>query len=104
MHRKLPRAQGAEPKLRPAVSAVARQSGMTVGMVMTEKQDGTDLRANTTVATPNGDGYARCVLRRSRDRARDSRGVAAACVAATLKSLWSLDRFRENVTPDTDCR
>ncbi len=33
------------------------KSGMTLGMGMTEKQGGTDVRANTTVATPDGDAY-----------------------------------------------
>ncbi len=34
------------------------KSGMTLGMGMTEKQGGTDVRANTTTATPAGDAYA----------------------------------------------
>ncbi len=34
------------------------KSGMTLGMGMTEKQGGTDVRANTTVATPDGDAYS----------------------------------------------
>ena len=34
------------------------KSGMTLGMGMTEKQGGTDVRANTTQATPAGDGYS----------------------------------------------
>ena len=34
------------------------KSGMTLGMGMTEKQGGTDVRANITTATPAGDGYA----------------------------------------------
>jgi putative acyl-CoA dehydrogenase len=34
------------------------KSGMTLGMGMTEKQGGTDVRANTTVAAPDGDAYA----------------------------------------------
>jgi putative acyl-CoA dehydrogenase len=33
------------------------KSGMTLGMGMTEKQGGTDVRANTTTATPAGDAY-----------------------------------------------
>ena len=33
------------------------KAGMTLGMGMTEKQGGTDVRANTTRATPVGDGY-----------------------------------------------
>src|SRR5262249_62318776 len=32
--------------------------GITLGMGMTEKQGGTDVRANTTRAEPAGDGYA----------------------------------------------
>ena len=35
-----------------------QKSGMTLGMGMTEKQGGTDVRANTTKATPDGDGYS----------------------------------------------
>jgi putative acyl-CoA dehydrogenase len=34
------------------------KSGITLGMGMTEKQGGTDVRANTTAATPAGDGYS----------------------------------------------
>ncbi len=34
------------------------KSGMTLGMGMTEKQGGTDVRANTTTATPAGDAYS----------------------------------------------
>ncbi len=33
------------------------KSGVTIGMGMTEKQGGTDVRANTTRAEPAGDGY-----------------------------------------------
>ncbi len=34
-----------------------RKSGMTLGMGMTEKQGGTDVRANMTLAVPSGDEY-----------------------------------------------
>jgi putative acyl-CoA dehydrogenase len=34
------------------------KSGMTLGMGMTEKQGGTDVRANTTTATPASDAYS----------------------------------------------
>jgi putative acyl-CoA dehydrogenase len=34
------------------------KSGMTLGMGMTEKQGGTDVRANTTAATPECDAYS----------------------------------------------
>ncbi len=34
-----------------------QKSGMTLGMGMTERQGGTDVRANTTKAVPVGDGY-----------------------------------------------
>ena len=34
------------------------KTGMTLGMGMTEKQGGTDVRANTTKAAPAGEGYA----------------------------------------------
>jgi putative acyl-CoA dehydrogenase len=33
------------------------KAGMTLGMGMTENQGGTDVRANTTTATPDGEGY-----------------------------------------------
>ena len=40
-----------------ATSAPAAQKqGATIGMAMTEKQGGSDVRANTTNATPSGDG------------------------------------------------
>ncbi|HXH02745.1 MAG TPA: isovaleryl-CoA dehydrogenase [Candidatus Competibacteraceae bacterium] len=42
-----------EPADRPA----ADKPGITVGMAMTEKQGGSDVRANTTRAEPDGDGY-----------------------------------------------
>jgi putative acyl-CoA dehydrogenase len=42
----------------PAFRAWWQKSGMTLGMGMTEKQGGTDVRANTTTATPDGDGYS----------------------------------------------
>jgi putative acyl-CoA dehydrogenase len=35
-----------------------QKSGLTLGMGMTEKQGGTDVRANTTTATPAGEGYS----------------------------------------------
>ncbi len=35
----------------------SEKPGMTLGMGMTEKQGGTDVRANTTTATPAGDAY-----------------------------------------------
>ena len=35
---------------------VAQKNGATIGMAMTEKQGGSDVRANTTRATPIGDG------------------------------------------------
>jgi len=34
------------------------KSGMTLGMGMTEKQGGTDVRANSTTATPTGESYS----------------------------------------------
>ena len=33
---------------------IAQKAGITIGMAMTEKQGGSDVRANTTVATPEG--------------------------------------------------
>ena len=41
-----------DPSNRPPV----QKSGITIGMGMTEKQGGTDVRANTTLARPAGDG------------------------------------------------
>jgi putative acyl-CoA dehydrogenase len=42
----------------PALRPWWEKSGMTLGMGMTEKQGGTDVRANTSVATPDGDAYS----------------------------------------------
>ena len=36
---------------------VAQKRAATLGMAMTEKQGGSDLRANSTVATPDGEAY-----------------------------------------------
>ncbi len=41
----------------PASRPVAEKSGATVGMAMTEKQGGSDVRANSTRAVPDGEGY-----------------------------------------------
>ncbi len=43
-------------KYDPAHKPAAEKTGVTIGMGMTEKQGGTDVRANTTVATANADG------------------------------------------------
>ena len=42
----------------PRFSPWWEKAGITLGMGMTEKQGGTDVRANTTTAMPAGDGYA----------------------------------------------
>lgn len=47
-------ARGYDPRLLPA----AQKSGVTLGMAMTEKQGGSDVRSNTTTATPLGPGGA----------------------------------------------
>ncbi|SEK41268.1 putative acyl-CoA dehydrogenase [Roseovarius azorensis] len=41
----------------PAPRPLARKPGATLGMAMTEKQGGSDIRANATTATPEGDHY-----------------------------------------------
>jgi len=41
----------------PAARPLARKAGATLGMAMTEKQGGSDIRANTTRAVPEGDHY-----------------------------------------------
>ncbi len=41
----------------PAIAPVAEKSGATLGMAMTEKQGGSDVRANATRAEPAGDHY-----------------------------------------------
>jgi putative acyl-CoA dehydrogenase len=41
----------------PSVKPLGRKAGATLGMAMTEKQGGSDLRANSTTATPEGDQY-----------------------------------------------
>lgn len=40
----------------PELKVATTKAGITAGMSMTEKQGGSDVRAGTTVATPNGDG------------------------------------------------
>jgi putative acyl-CoA dehydrogenase len=40
----------------PGLRAPATKAGLLVGMGMTEKQGGSDVRTNTTTATPNADG------------------------------------------------
>jgi putative acyl-CoA dehydrogenase len=40
----------------PANRPAPEKAGVTCGMVMTEKQGGSDVRANTTLARPGGDG------------------------------------------------
>ncbi len=41
----------------PRILPVAEKRAATLGMAMTEKQGGSDLRANTTMAEPDGDSY-----------------------------------------------
>jgi putative acyl-CoA dehydrogenase len=41
----------------PASRPADEKTGATIGMAMTEKQGGSDVRSNTTVATPDGEGY-----------------------------------------------
>lgn len=41
----------------PAICPVARKQGATLGMAMTEKQGGSDVRANSTAATRDGDHW-----------------------------------------------
>jgi len=43
----------------PTFGPAGRKTGLTAGMAMTEKQGGSDVRANTTVAEPDGDGAYR---------------------------------------------
>jgi putative acyl-CoA dehydrogenase len=44
-------------KYDPASKPASLKSGATIGMAMTEKQGGSDVRANSTLATPDGDAY-----------------------------------------------
>ena len=41
----------------PAIDVIGQKRAATMGMAMTEKQGGSDLRATTTIATPQGDHY-----------------------------------------------
>ncbi|MFV2053034.1 acyl-CoA dehydrogenase family protein [Aliiroseovarius sp. YM-037] len=41
----------------PTIAPVSEKAGATMGMAMTEKQGGSDVRANTTRAEPDGEGY-----------------------------------------------
>lgn len=47
----------AAPAYDPAARPVTAKSAATMGMAMTEKQGGSDVRANTTRAVPDGDGW-----------------------------------------------
>ncbi|NOX40274.1 MAG: DNA alkylation response protein [Alphaproteobacteria bacterium] len=44
-------------KYDPASKPASQKSGATIGMAMTEKQGGSDVRANSTVATRDGENY-----------------------------------------------
>jgi putative acyl-CoA dehydrogenase len=46
-----------KPSYDPRARPVAEKSGALMGMAMTEKQGGSDVRANTTLAESAGDGY-----------------------------------------------
>jgi len=48
--------KAAAPHYDPREVPVAEKTGITLGMGMTEKQGGSDVRANTTTATPQDDG------------------------------------------------
>ena len=50
-------AQAAAPHYDPRDIPIAGKAGITLGMGMTEKQGGSDVRANTTRAEPDGDGW-----------------------------------------------
>lgn len=41
----------------PVLAPLADKAGVTIGMAMTEKQGGSDVRANTTRAVPDGDAH-----------------------------------------------
>ncbi len=49
--------KAAAPHYDAAEAPIADKPGVTLGMGMTEKQGGSDVRANTSTATPDGDGY-----------------------------------------------
>jgi len=44
-------------KYDPSSCPVSEKSAATIGMAMTEKQGGSDIRANSTIATPDGENY-----------------------------------------------
>ena len=47
----------ASPSYDPAIAPLSRKQAATMGMAMTEKQGGSDVRANSTRAVPDGPGY-----------------------------------------------
>ena len=49
--------KAARPHYDPRALPMSDKAGITLGMGMTEKQGGSDVRANTTRATPDGDGW-----------------------------------------------
>lgn len=53
--------KAAAPVYDPRELPIAEKAGVTLGMGMTEKQGGSDVRSNRTTATPTGDGRYRLV-------------------------------------------
>ena len=49
----------ASPEYDPAFAPATRKRGVTAGMALTEKQGGSDVRANTSAAEPDGEGAYR---------------------------------------------
>src|SRR3546814_11383860 len=57
----IPRITGA--RYDPAVRPASETAGVTIGMAMTEKQGGSDVRANTSRATPTSEQIGRASCR-----------------------------------------
>ena len=84
-------AEDRRPRLRPDLRAVAEKTGITLGMGMTEKQGGTDVRANTTRAEPR------------RRRAIASPATNGSCRRRCATRSWCWRRRRAG-SPVSSCR
>jgi putative acyl-CoA dehydrogenase len=83
-------ARSYDPSFRP----MSEKSGVTLGMGMTEKQGGTDVRANTTTAEPTADGNWRITGHKWFMSAPMSDGFLVLAQTKTGLSCFLVPRFR----------
>ncbi len=100
-----------------STAPVARKAGATIGMAMTEKQGGSDLRMVSTLARPDGEGFRLTghkwfcsapmsdgfftLARLAGDRGQDDAGVTCFFVARTLpdgtRNPFLIQRLKDKV-------